>query len=200
MNKLTPVLLSLAFILSACTAVDTTGLSPDSTKMPKGSSTALVTVTEYGDLQCPACKAAHEILNKPLLEKYGTRIRFEFKQFPLAMHPYAMKAAMASECAADQGKFWEFLDLTYLKQADMSNTVFNGWADELSLDAALFDRCLSSGIKKKTVQADYKEGESLGVNSTPSYFVNSVRVNENTIQALSTAVDQALGNASAVPL
>ena len=96
--------------LAACT--DTTGLSDTSSRGPKGSANAAVTVAEYADLQCPACQAAHTQINAPLLQKYGAQIRFEFKHFPLrSIHRYALEASMASECAADQGKFWEYVEM-----------------------------------------------------------------------------------------
>ncbi len=187
-------------ILVAC-GVDTSGLSADSSRTALGSETALVTVTEYGDLQCPACKAAHTLLTKPILSQYEGKIRFVFKHFPLqAIHVYALEAAEATECAADQGKFWEFYDITYEKQKDLKSSALRDWAAELTLDTALFDRCVKSRIKKKTILADEAEGAKKGVNSTPTYFVNDVRVSSNTIEALSAAIDAALKNAKQIPL
>lgn len=201
MKKLfAPLIVTSALLLAAC-GVDTTGLSEESSKPATGTESALVTITEFGDFQCPACKAAHEILTKPLLQKYDGRVRFVFKHFPLQMiHPHALEASMASECAADQGKFWQFFEMTYEKQGSMNSAAFRQWAAELGLDGDLFDRCVRSGIKKKTVLADYAEGTSLGVNSTPSYFVNGNRVTNNTIESISAAVDAALQNAAQVPL
>ncbi len=200
MNKLTPTLLSIAFLLTAC-GVDTTGLSPESSRTAKGAETALVTVTEFGDFQCPACKTAHELLTKPILTQYDRKIRFVFKHFPLqTIHAYALEASEAAECAADQGKFWEFVDITYEKQESLKSAALRDWATELKLDVPLFDRCVRSRIKRKTVLADAAEGEKKGVNSTPTYFVNDIRVTGNTIQALSSAIDAALASAKQVPL
>lgn len=197
---LAPVLVSSALLFTAC-GVDTTGLSAESSRTMMGSETALVTLTEFGDLQCPACKAAHDILTKPLMTKYDGKIRFEFKHFPLRnIHVYALEAAEAAECAADQGKFWQFFDLTYANQDRLSGVALREWAAELNLDAALFDRCVKSNIKEKTILADFAEGSKLGVNSTPSYFVNGVRVPNNTLETLSAAIDAALKNSSQVPL
>lgn len=187
------------FLIAGC-GVDTTGLSAESSKTPKGSASAAVTVTEYGDLQCPACQGAHTLVNKPLLEKYGNRIRFEFKHFPLqTIHPYAMEAAMAAECAADQGKFWEFLDMNYEKQKELNSSALRAWAESLGLDKDLFDRCVRSRIKKDAVLAEYKEGEAKGVNSTPTYLVNGTKVT-SSIEALSAAIDEALQRAATTPL
>lgn len=193
-------LISASLLLGAC-GVDTTGLTGTSAKAPKGPASAAVTLTEYGDLQCPACKAAHEILTKPILAQYSGKIRFEYKHFPLrSIHVYAYEAAQASECAADQGKFWEFVDLDYAKQDALSSNALRDWAAELRLDTALFDRCVKSGIKGDTVLAEYAQGEKLGVNSTPTYFVNGVRVESNTIEAMKAAIDAALKQVNSVPL
>lgn len=187
-------------LLTAC-GVDTTGISAASSKQPEGPATASVTVTEYGDFQCPACKGAYDLINKPLLDKYGSKIRFVFKQFPLqGIHQYALEAAEASECAADQGKFWEFVDMDYAHQDDLSSQALRDWAKNLGLDTDLFERCLSSGIKKKAVLADFAEGEKLGVDSTPSYFVNGEKVKINLVTDLETAVANALQQTAAAPL
>lgn len=105
-------LFTSALLLAAC--VDTTGISPTSSRPPRGNANALVTVMEFADFQCPACMSAHATINKPLFEKYGSQVRFEFRHFPLRnIHRFALDLAEASECAADQGKFWEFVDLAY---------------------------------------------------------------------------------------
>jgi len=200
MRKIPVAIVALSLLLAAC-GVDTTGLSPKSSKQPKGNPAALVTVTEYGDFQCPACKTAHEFITKPLLQKYGDKIRFEFKQFPLrTIHAYALEAAEASECAADQGKFWEFVDIAYARQADLSSSALRDFAKVLGLDADLFDRCVRSGIKEGTTRSDEADGNALDVQGTPSYFVNGQRVASNTYQALSDAVEQALRQVEKGPL
>lgn len=167
-----PILLS-AVLLASC--VDTTGLSEDSSKVPHplSNKNAVVRVVEYGDLQCPACKVAHDAVTKALLATYGKQIRFEFKHFPLrSIHRFAMDAAQAAECAADQGKFWDYLDIAYAKQEDLSKEALYDWAKDLKLNDDLFTRCLRSGIKKDTVLADYAEGLALKVQGTPTYFVD----------------------------
>lgn len=188
-----------ALTLSAC-GVDTSGLSSESARTPAGNPSSGVIVYEYADLQCPACQAANELIKKPLLEKYGTQVRFEFKHFPLkSIHRFAFEAAQATECAADQGKFWEYLDLAYVNQSKLSSSAMREWAATLQLDAPLFERCLASGIKQGTVNADVSQGIKLGVNSTPTFFVNGTRVERNTLEAISTAIDAALKQQS-VPL
>jgi protein-disulfide isomerase len=191
MRRSTLLLTASVLLLTAC--VDTTGVQKESTKGPRGNVNASVTLTEYGDFQCPACGAAETVLLEPLMATYGTRVRFEFKQFPLrGLHPYAQEAAEASECAADQGKFWEMHDIIYKNQKDLNSKNLRSWAEELKLDTHLFGRCLKSKLKRSVVQADYNAGEKLGVNSTPSFFINGEKVPTNDIETVSSMLDTAL--------
>ncbi len=190
-------LLTTALLALVACGVDTTGLSPDSSKgvSPKSNANAIVSVVEYGDLQCPACKGAYNKVVTPLLQKYGAQIRFEFKQFPLIrIHEYALAAAEASECAADQGKFWEFLDLAYTEQAKLNTAELDAWGTSLHLDLPLFDRCRASHIKRIMIMAEEAAGEKLGVNSTPTFFVNGTKV-ENSVDAIGKLIEEAAGKA-----
>ncbi len=138
---------------------------------------------EFADLQCPACGAAHTVVIQPLLEEYGDRIRFDYNHFPLqAIHPYALRAAMASECAADQGKFWEYVDTVFANQSNLGARALEEWAVQLGLDEELFKRCLDSQIKRDTVLADYNKGRELNVNGTPTFFVNGKQTPSNQLK------------------
>lgn len=183
---------ALVLLLAAC--VDTTGLNGDlhTPPNPKSNASGAVLVQEYGDLECPACKAAYLQLNPELLKEYGKDIRFEFVHFPLqSLHPYAMAAAEASECAADQGKFWEFVDTDYNHQEDLDPAHIDQWAKGLGLDMDTFDRCTKSHIKRSAIQKSYDAGAALGVMGTPTYMVNGKPV-EATMDALGAAIKQAL--------
>jgi protein-disulfide isomerase len=186
----------LSLGLAAC-GVDTTGLTPTSSRNPAGNPNAAVTVTEFADIQCPACRSAHLMLEKPLLEKYGQQIRFDFKHFPLqTIHQYALELAQASECAADQGKFWEFIDVAYQNQLELERLAHSApatWAGGLGIDMDVFNRCLESRIKKDLVLADYDEGIKAGVQGTPTFFVNGQKT-DATMEALSAAIDAGLQN------
>lgn len=176
-----------ALLFVACT--DTTGLSAESSREPKGNPDAPVVVMEYADFQCPACGAAYTSVVEPLMEQYGDRIRFEFKHFPIqSIHPYALRAAMAAECAADQDKFWEYTHLVFSNQSELSARALEDWAAELRLDTDLFKRCVDSQIKRDTVLADYQEGRANNVNGTPTFFVNGEITPTNQLMQ---AVDQA---------
>lgn len=185
-------LLSSALLLAAC--VDTTGISPDLTRSahPQSNQGGSVVVREYADLQCPACRAAFLQLTPALLAEHGKDIRFEFMHFPLrAIHPWAMVAAEAAECAADQGKFWEFTEKVYAEQEKLAPAQLTVWADGLGLDRDLFDRCTKSHIKRDAILEEYDQGVKQGVRGTPTYLVNGVIV-ESTGEALSKAINEAL--------
>lgn len=187
---------TLTLALAACT--DTTGLSGTihTDAHPDTAQSALVTVTEFGDLQCPACKSAQDVVVEPLIAKYGTQIRFEFRHFPLAsIHRFAMEAAEAAECAADQGMFWEFVEHAYEHQSELSSEALRDWARTLGLDTDLFDRCVRSHVKRKAIQASYDEGRANGVQGTPTFFVNGQQTPAN-VETLSTAIDAALEQAA----
>ena len=173
--------------LVACSKGDAT-----SNRQPKGNANAAVIVEEFADLQCPACRAAHSQITAPLIEKYGNEIRFELKHFPLrSIHRFALDAAEMSECAADQGRFWEFVDAAYENQQDLSFEALVEWAEEIGIDATLAERCWKSHSKRDTVLADYKEGRDRDVSGTPSFFVNGER-GETGMDTLSDAIDAAL--------
>ncbi len=187
-----PSAIGSLLLLTACN-VDTTGLSAESSRdlHPRSNPNAIVLVEEFIDLQCEACRAAQTRVIPSLLEQYGDDIRFEVKHFPIGGgHIYSVYAAQAAECAADQGKFWEFEELDYKNQPDLGKEAVYDWARELQLDMPLFERCLKSEIKKDTVLADKKEGEKRGVNGTPTFFVNGKKV-ESTIGAIGAAIQEA---------
>jgi protein-disulfide isomerase len=192
-------LIPLSFVtlaLAAC--VDTTGLSGESSAYPHPQSNpnAAVVVAEFGDLQCPSCKAAHEVIVKPMLAELGSTIRYEFHQFPLSsIHRYALDAAEASECAADQGKFWEYIDIAFTRQDELSKDALKEWAAPLGLDTDLFGRCLDSHIKRDVVLEQYEAGRELGVTGTPTFFVNGRKV-ESTIDAIRSAAQEAARGAA----
>ncbi len=187
MKKLLLLATLTALTVTACKAADTTSSRP-----PKGNPNSAILVEEFGDLQCPACKAAHEQVTKPLLEKYGNQIRFEFKHFPLrSIHRFALDAAEMSECAADQGMFWEFVDMDYENQDQLDNEALIEWVEQLGLDVTAAERCWKSHSKRDTVLADYKEGRERDVGGTPTFFVSGVQV-KTGFDTLSEAIDAAL--------
>jgi protein-disulfide isomerase len=198
MKNLTRYGLILTTVITLAACKDTGNFSTTSSKIPKGNANSPVVVTEFADLQCPACKAAHEQVLKQLTENYKDTVRFEFKHFPLRqIHPFALNAAQAAECAADQGKFWEFIDLAYANQNELSNSIFEEWARAIGIaDVQLFTDCIDSDAKRDLILAEYNEGRDLGVGGTPTIYVNGTQV-PTTYADLSTAIDAEIAKAKA---
>jgi len=142
----------------------------------RGAADAPVTLEEFGDFQCPPCGALSEPLNQ-LEGDYGTKMRFVFRQFPLANHANAKPAAYAAEAAGLQGRFWEMHDLLYREQANWSKTtdpaeLLSSYARIVGLNTAKFQKDINSEEVKERVAADQKRAVELGVHLTPTIFVN----------------------------
>jgi protein-disulfide isomerase len=138
----------------------------------KGDPKATVILVEYGDFQCPYCGAAHPII-KQIEKLYKDNLAFVFRHFPLAeMHPFAQAAAMASEAAANQGKFWQMHDLIYDNQASLGLEMLLQLAESLKLDMKTFQHDFKDPGLFKKVEADFESGIVSGVNGTPSFYIN----------------------------
>jgi protein-disulfide isomerase len=137
---------------------------------------APVTIVQFGDYQCPYCKQFHDETLPQISETYEGQIRFVYRDFPLAQHPDAQKAAEASECADDQERFWDYHDLLWANQLELDVDSLKAYAAQLGLDTATFDDCLDSGANAEEVQNDYDDGVSYGVPGTPTFFINGIMV------------------------
>jgi protein-disulfide isomerase len=161
----------------------------------KGPANAPVTIVEFSDFQCPFCSRLTPTL-KQVEEKYGNKVRVVFRQFPLPMHQNAQKAAEASLCALDQGKFWELHDAMFGNQAELGVDQLKAKAASLGLNADKFNKCLDSGEKAATIQADVKAGSAAGVNGTPAMFINGRFINGAVpIDQITTVIDDELRRA-----
>ena len=136
-----------------------------------GPSVAPVTIVEFSDFQCPYCQRLAPTLDK-VVENYGDRVRLVFRQFPLPIHAEAQKAAEASLCAADSGKFWEMHDKMFENIQALSVEQLKATAVSLGLDGEAFGACLDSGKHATRVADDLEAGRSAGVTGTPAMFVN----------------------------
>lgn len=142
----------------------------------RGNKNAKVTIVEFSDIQCPFCSRYHDTMLQ-VMKNYPDQVRWVFKHFPLdSIHPYARKAAEATECAGEQNKFWEYTDKLYANQDSLNEDYFAKAAAELKLDTKKFSSCLSSGKMAAKVEADFKAGQALGVRGTPGSFVNGKSV------------------------
>lgn len=138
----------------------------------KGPAGAPVTIVEFGDFQCPYCGGLFSTL-KVVEAMYPDQARFVFRQLPLTnIHPFAQKAAEASLCAYDQGRFWDYHDSLFENQQELGVEDLKRRARDLGLDAARFDACLDSGEQSERVAADVRAAVDAGVFSTPTLFIN----------------------------
>jgi protein-disulfide isomerase len=137
-----------------------------------GSASAPVTVIEFSDFQCPFCLRVAPTL-KRLRETYGDRVRLVWKDFPLTqIHPQAFKAGEAAHCAGDQGKYWEYHDRLFANQQALQPADLKRYAADLGLDSPKFDACLDTAKYGERVRNGVAEGTRLGVNSTPTVYIN----------------------------
>jgi protein-disulfide isomerase len=160
----------------------------------KGKLDASVTVVEFTDYQCPSCAQTQPIFER-LVTEYGDRVRFVVRDFPLPQHADAQKAAEAAEAAREQGKYWDFTAILFRNQSALTPDMLKQYAGVIGLDRAKFDAALDTGKFADKVQRDILDGQKAGVSSTPSFFVNGVRVGDRTYEALKAAIDAALKSA-----
>lgn len=137
---------------------------------------AKVSVVEFGDYECPACAQAYPIV-KQLEKDYGDKVNFVFRNYPLTQHKNAQIAAEAAEAANAQGKFWEMHDKLYEKQSEWGESdspmdKFLVYAKDLGLDVNKFKSDVSSSKYSTFIQSDVSDGNTVGINATPTFYVN----------------------------
>jgi protein-disulfide isomerase len=145
----------------------------------EGPAEAPVTLVEYGDYECPHCGRAFPIV-KEVQRRLGKKLRFVFRNFPLAeAHPHAQHAAEAAEAAATQGKFWEMHDTLYKHQFALDDPHLAIYAKQVGLNVAEFQQELSERRQTHRVREDFMSGVRSGVNGTPTFFINGVRFDDS---------------------
>ena len=153
-----------------------------------GNANAPVTIVAFTDYQCPSCAAMHPTLER-LVDEYGNKVRLVTRDFPLSQHTEAFKAAEAAEAARDQGKYWEYIHLLLRNQSTLTVEKLKGYASELALDRTRFDNALDTGKFTESVQLDIEEGMKLGINGTPTIFINGRRVAAKSYEQLKESID-----------
>lgn len=163
----------------------------------QGPKDAPVTIVEFSDFQCPFCSRIVGTL-KEVVGLYPKQVRLAFRDFPIAgLHPKAQKAAEAARCAGEQGKFWEYHDLLFGSQAQATSADFKRFAEQLKLDANSFVTCLDSGKHAAAVASDVQEGTRLGIDGTPTFFINGRRVvGALPLEAFQRIIDRELRRSS----
>lgn len=162
-----------------------------------GPRNARVSVVEFLDFQCPYCQASHEGLMR-LMKKYqSSSVRFEFRQFPLtAIHEYALPAAHAALCAHEQNKYLAMQDIFFTRQEQINQESFSRWAAELGLNLAQYNACVADKKYTSLIKKDLSDAQSLGIQGTPTWFINGERVvGAISYEELSAIVEDYLGRA-----
>jgi protein-disulfide isomerase len=137
-----------------------------------GATHAPVTVVEYGDFECPNCKQAAPAL-KLLLERFAGRVRVVFRHFPLEeVHPHALSAALAAECAGGQGKFWQMHDLLFANQDHLKPNHLHSYAEQLQLDMSRYTAEMDDQVYLQRIREHEAGARHSGVRGTPAFFVN----------------------------
>jgi len=162
-------------------AVDSTFLNAAVGGHVRGADDASITLTEYGDFECPTCADFHPIVTE-LLRRMPDELELEFHHFPLPVGPNSVTAALAAEAAAEQGRYWDMHDALFGTQRQWSGQddaidLFTSMAAQLGLDANRFAADLRSPELQSRIVADRQQGTALGVTGTPAFFVNGQRLN-----------------------
>jgi len=145
----------------------------------EGKKDAPVELVEYGDYQCPYCGEAYPIV-KHIQEQLGRNLKFVFRNFPLKnIHPDAIRAAIASEAAGLQGKYWQMHDLLFENQKRLNLHSLLVYANELNLNMDQFETDLGDPDVEKKVMDDFYSGLRSGVNATPTFFINGEKYNDD---------------------
>lgn len=161
-----------------------------------GPKDAPVTLIEYSDFQCPACESYFYVVER-LLASSTVPVRFVYRHFPLSQHANAIPASLASEAASSQGKFWEMYSLLFDNHTDWAelkdpNPVFIGYATKLGLNIEVFKADIASSTLKQKIADSVKEGTTIGISGTPTFFVNGKVIdNPQSYEEFKTIIEQA---------
>ena len=156
-----------------------------------------VTFVEFLDFECEGCRAVYPAIEQ-LRSEYGDRVNFVIRYFPMGAHYNAERAARAVEAAAQQGRFEAMYKKMFETQGQWgeqqtpADEVFHGFAGELGLDLAAFDKVYRDPATAARVQLDVADGRALGVQGTPTFFLDGERIQPHSLQELATAFDRAL--------
>jgi protein-disulfide isomerase len=157
----------------------------------KGTANASVTIVAFTDFECPSCARQHPVLER-IVNEFGDRVRLVVRDFPLTQHANARKAAEAAEAAREQGKYWEYAGVLFRNQSALGIDKLRQYATELGLDRKRFDASLDSGKFAEQVQRDVIDGHKLGVNGTPTLYINGKRVSDHSYDNVKTVIETAL--------
>jgi protein-disulfide isomerase len=158
-----------------------------------GDSTARVTLVEFADFECPACKLFAQKVEPALRKEFGSELAFVYRHFPLSYHRLAMPFAIGAECAADQGRFWPFHDLAFSISSSISSSSVESIADQAGVpDMARFNSCIAGTSKAADIALDTEQGRRIGLEGTPTLVLNGAKLRGNDSAFVIAAVRKAL--------
>jgi protein-disulfide isomerase len=164
----------------------------------RGSDDAAVVFVEFADFQCPACQALSQIVGS-LHQEFGDKVLFVFRNYPLdrscnqaiqsKMHEFACNAAIIGRCAGQYGKFWDFHDMAFSHQKQLSNENLKVWATQIGLTAEQVDACLASPDLMAKVKDDIALGNKVGIDGTPTVFINGRKIVGRSLESLRAQIE-----------
>lgn len=158
----------------------------------KNNPDAAVTIEEFSNFECPYCARASRTVEQIILA-YGDKVNIKFRHMPFNLE--SKKTAEASECARDQGKFWEYHHILFNNPNSLNVKNLKEHAEQLALDIEQFNNCFDSGEKRNIIEIDLKEAIQRGVEGTPTFFINNKKlVGAQPFEALKTLIDIELQN------
>lgn len=162
----------------------------------QGPATAPVTIVAFSDYQCPYCSRAEPTITE-VRKKYGDKVHYVFRDYPLSFHKNAQKAAEAAGCASEQGKFWEMHEVLFKNATALELDNLKKYAVDLGLDTKSFNDCLESGKRAKEVTDDMNAGSAIGVTGTPAFFVNGRMISgAMPLETFTAIIDDELARAA----
>ncbi|MFH1587006.1 MAG: thioredoxin domain-containing protein [Candidatus Diapherotrites archaeon] len=158
-----------------------------------GPQDAKVTIVEFSDFECPFCADAAATVRQ-VVNEYDGKVKLVYKNFPIvSIHPNSMAAAEASECAYDQGKFWEYHNKLFENQENLGVASLRQYAADIGMNEGQFVDCLGSGSKNSEVNEDLSHGKIVGISGTPAFFINGKKMPNSSINTFRSMINQELG-------
>jgi len=164
----------------------------------KGASEPKVTLVEFSDFQCPACKAFHPVLLQ-ILDKYKADVQLAYRNFPLPMHEDAKLAAVAAQAAGAQGRFWDYADILYNNQDKLKKDDLIKYAESAGMNVEKFKKDLDDSTIIEQVESDLRLGYQIGVNATPTFVMNNVVMDFGNITQFEEQIVEAIKKAGGNP-
>ncbi len=161
----------------------------------RGPEDAPVTIIQFADYQCPYCGRAQDTVHK-VLQTYGDKVRFVYRDFPLSFHDRAVAAAVAANCAEPQGKYWEMNEAIMAKQSALQEDDLVGYAKQVGLDLDKWNACRKDPAVVAEILKDQDDGSEAGVDGTPAFFINGILLSgAQPFSAFQEIIDRELARA-----